>query len=71
MGGLYGVQIGKVFCGESMFSLVSNASKIALVHLASKESIELIDCQVPSEHLKKMGAEIISQQTFLDQLKST
>lgn len=71
MGGLYGVQIGKVFCGESMFSQVSNTSKIALVHLSSKVDIELIDCQVPSEHLKKMGAELISQQAFLNQLKNT
>jgi len=60
-----------VFCGESMFSQVSNTSKIALVHLSSKVDIELIDCQVPSEHLKKMGAELISQQAFLNQLKNT
>ncbi|WP_099371934.1 leucyl/phenylalanyl-tRNA--protein transferase [Sphingobacterium sp. 1.A.5] len=65
VGGLYGVQIGKVFCGESMFSKVSNASKIALVHLAKNFGLSLIDCQIPSEHLTKMGAELIPQEEYL------
>lgn len=65
VGGLYGVQIGKVFCGESMFSKVSNASKIALVHLAKNFGLSLIDCQIPSEHLTKMGAELIPQEVYL------
>ena len=65
VGGLYGVQIGKVFCGESMFSKVSNASKIALVHLAKNFGLSLIDCQIPSDHLKKIGAELIPQEEYL------
>lgn len=65
VGGLYGVKIGHVFCGESMFSLVPNASKVALFHLAKNFGLELIDCQIPSDHLRKMGAEMISQQEYL------
>jgi leucyl/phenylalanyl-tRNA--protein transferase len=65
VGGLYGVQVGKVFCGESMFSKVSNASKIALVHLAKNFGLSLIDCQIPSDHLRKMGAELIPQEEYL------
>lgn len=65
VGGLYGVQVGKVFCGESMFSLVSNASKVALIFLAQRFGLELIDCQIPSEHLERMGAETISQKEYL------
>lgn len=70
VGGLYGVQVGKVFCGESMFSKVSNASKIALVFLAKNFGLELIDCQIPSEHLAKLGAEIIAQKNYLSILKN-
>ena len=65
VGGLYGVQVGKVFCGESMFALVSNASKVALIFLAQRFGLELIDCQIPSEHLERMGAETISQKEYL------
>lgn len=65
VGGLYGVKIGHVFCGESMFSFVPNASKVALFHLAKNFGLELIDCQIPSDHLRKMGAEMISQQEYL------
>lgn len=65
VGGLYGVKIGHVFCGESMFSLVPNASKVALFHLAKNFGLELIDCQIPSDHLRKMGAEMISQHEYL------
>lgn len=65
VGGLYGVQVGKVFCGESMFSKVSNASKIALVHLAKNFGLSLVDCQIPSDHLRKMGAELIPQEEYL------
>ncbi|MGO1596614.1 MAG: leucyl/phenylalanyl-tRNA--protein transferase [Sphingobacterium sp.] len=70
VGGLYGVQIGQVFCGESMFSITSNASKVALVHLARKGSLQLIDCQIPSDHLKAMGAQTISQQAYLNRLQT-
>ena len=64
--GLYGIKIGNVFCGESMFSLVSNASKVALIHLAKNIGFELIDCQLPNDHLMSMGAEMISREDYLD-----
>ncbi|MBS1496672.1 MAG: leucyl/phenylalanyl-tRNA--protein transferase [Bacteroidetes bacterium] len=69
VGGLYGLKINKVFCGESMFSKVSNASKAALVWLCQSKLFSLIDCQVYSSHLKSMGAEMISQKEFLKILK--
>ena len=68
VGGLYGLDLGDVFCGESMFSKSTNASKLALVSLSGelkKNNYRLIDCQVPSEHLKSMGAEKISRDEFL------
>jgi leucyl/phenylalanyl-tRNA--protein transferase len=65
VGGLYGVVIGNVFCGESMFSKVSNASKFALIYLASKEEFTLIDCQLPNEHLMSMGAVMISREKYM------
>jgi leucyl/phenylalanyl-tRNA--protein transferase len=70
VGGLYGVGIAKVFCGESMFSLESNASKTALIFLCKSERFELIDCQLPNEHLLSMGAVMISRQEYLSTLKS-
>jgi len=69
-GGLYGVQTGEVFCGESMFSLVSNASKVALAHLCNSGSYSLIDCQLYTSHLESMGARMISRKDYLDVLKS-
>ena len=68
VGGLYGIDLGTVFCGESMFSKSSNASKIALISLVKelkKNKYELIDCQVPTQHLASMGAEPISRTKFL------
>lgn len=70
VGGLYGVQIGSVFCGESMFSLVSNASKVALIHLCQSGLYKLIDCQVHTQHLESMGAKLITRGEYLDILKS-
>jgi leucyl/phenylalanyl-tRNA--protein transferase len=67
VGGLYGVSMGRVFFGESMFSSASDASKVALTHLLQTshlKSIELIDCQVYSSHLVSLGAEMISRKTF-------
>jgi leucyl/phenylalanyl-tRNA--protein transferase len=64
-GGLYGVQVGNVFCGESMFSLVSNASKTALIHLCKSGLYNLIDCQVHTDHLASMGARMISRGAYL------
>ncbi len=69
IGGLYGVLIGKVFCGESMFSKVSNASKAALIYLCQNYNLNLIDCQIYSQHLESMGAEMIMQQEFLNILQ--
>lgn len=65
VGGLYGISSGKAFCGESMFSHVSNASKIALIWLCQTGRYELIDCQIYSEHLDKLGAEILSRDLFM------
>ncbi len=73
IGGLYGILMGGVFCGESMFALKSDASKVALVRTAQKlqsEGYDFIDCQVPSEHLKSMGAREIGRDEFLDLLES-
>lgn len=65
VGGLYGIAIHKVFCGESMFSSVSNASKIALIFLCQKTDFELIDCQLPNDHLLSLGAEMINRETYM------
>jgi leucyl/phenylalanyl-tRNA--protein transferase len=65
VGGLYGLKINHVFCGESMFSLVSNASKAALIYLAKHLDFQLIDCQLPNDHLMSLGAEMISSADFL------
>lgn len=71
IGGLYGVQIGKVFCGESMFAHKSNASKYAFIHCVQhlmENGIALIDCQVYSDHLSSLGARMIPRSTFLSYL---
>lgn len=68
-GGLYGLIINGVFCGESMFSLVPNASKAALIWLSGRKGLELIDCQLPNPHLMSMGAEMISREVFLKILR--
>ena len=68
VGGLYGIDLGTVFCGVSMFSKSSNAGKVALIFLVKelkKNKYELIDCQVPTQHLASMGAEPISRTEFL------
>lgn len=65
VGGLYGIVIGNVFCGESMFSKISNTSKMALVYLAHKPGLQLIDCQLPNEHLMRMGAEMMSRDEYM------
>ncbi|WP_259071595.1 leucyl/phenylalanyl-tRNA--protein transferase [Mucilaginibacter sp. X4EP1] len=69
-GGLYGVQTGNVFCGESMFSLMSNASKIALIHLCSM-GFDMIDCQMHTPHLESMGAKMISRQEYMQVLQES
>ena len=69
VGGLYGVTIGKVFIGESMFSLVPSASKLALVFLArflQKHGGKMIDCQLETPHLKSMGGRYISYEEYME-----
>jgi len=68
VGGLYGLALGKVFFGESMFSRESDASKVALVHLTKqleKMNFRLIDCQVHSRHLQTLGAKPIQRELFI------
>lgn len=72
VGGLYGIKMGKVFFGESMFSLVSNASRYAFIKYVQQlqqEGIELIDCQVYTEYLESMGAHMIDRATFTELLQ--
>lgn len=72
VGGLYGVDLGHIFCGESMFSLVSNASKFAFVKLAQEleeKQYRLIDCQLHTAHLASLGAEEIPRSEFMKILK--
>lgn len=69
VGGLYGIQVGKVFCGESMFSKISNASKFALIHLSHNMGFELVDCQIENAHLMSLGATLISNKAFLEIIK--
>jgi leucyl/phenylalanyl-tRNA--protein transferase len=72
VGGLYGIDLGHVFCGESMFSLVSNASKVAFIHMVEDrraQNYRCIDCQVYTEHLESLGAEEIPRQAFMQLLK--
>ena len=64
VGGLYGIGLGKVFFGESMFSRKPNTSKLCLKYLADCGDYELIDCQLPTEHLKSLGAVEISREEF-------
>jgi leucyl/phenylalanyl-tRNA--protein transferase len=73
VGGLYGIDLGHVFCGESMFSKVSNASKvafIALVHQLKVENYKLLDCQVYNPHLESLGCREIERVDFMKILKS-
>jgi leucyl/phenylalanyl-tRNA--protein transferase len=74
VGGLYGVDLGHVFCGESMFSLVPNASKVAFIALAGqlqKENYKLLDCQVHNDHLESLGAREIPRAEFLKIVTNT
>ena len=69
VGGLYGLEINNVFCGESMFSKVSNTSKLAFIYLAQKKNYSLIDCQIYNDHLASLGAKEIDRNLFLEILK--
>ena len=71
VGGLYGLTIGKVFCGESMFSHTSDASKAAyaiLIRHLKEWGYDFVDCQVPTKHLKSLGAKEVSRDYFLKRL---
>lgn len=70
VGGVYGIKVGAVFCGESMFSAMTNASKVALIHVAQLPEYQLIDCQVPNPHLESLGATALSRQAFIKLLAS-
>lgn len=68
VGGLYGIDLGNIFCGESMFSKVSNASKIAFIALVNQlktDNYLLLDCQVYNEHLESLGCREIERDAFL------
>ena len=68
VGGLYGIRLGNIFFGESMFSKVSNASKFAFINYArqlQKEKVVLIDCQVYTAHLESLGAKMIDRKKFM------
>jgi leucyl/phenylalanyl-tRNA--protein transferase len=70
VGGLYGIDLdNKVFCGESMFAKVSNASKAAFITLVQSNEYQLIDCQLHTKHLESLGAKHISRAEFLKSLK--
>lgn len=73
VGGLYGVALGLMFYGESMFSLRRDASKLAFVHMTrhlSQMGVTMIDCQMPSAYLESLGAQLISRPAFLGTLKA-
>ena len=74
VGGLYGLSLGNMFFGESMFSLASNASKVALIKLAEllkKKDFEWIDCQIYNDHLGSLGAKEVPRKTFLNLLEES
>ena len=73
VGGLYGVDLGHIFCGESMFAKVSNASKAGFIYFVEKykSQYQLIDCQVYTEHLASLGAKEIPKREFLKILKQS
>lgn len=74
VGGLYGIKLGTMFFGESMFSTVNNASKYAFIHCVEwlkNQNVTLIDCQVYTEHLASLGARMISRDDFLGHLKKS
>ena len=71
VGGFYGIEVGHIFCGESMFSKVSNASKAGFIYFIEKykSKYKVIDCQVHTSHLESLGAKMISKKEYIDLLK--
>ena len=70
VGGMYGIKVNKVFCGESMFSLLPNASKYVLIHILRSGFCSMLDCQLPNPHLASLGSIMISRRAFMDYLGS-
>ena len=73
VGGIYGIHVGGIFCGESMFSKVSNGSKIAIAHLLrwmDAEGLEMLDCKLTNPHLTSLGSEMMSRDKFLQCLNT-
>ncbi len=73
VGGLYGIRMGNIFFGESMFSIVSNASKFGFIKYVQEledEGVKLIDCQVYTEHLQSLGARMIERESFLEMISA-
>jgi len=70
VGGLYGVALGGVFFGESMFTIVSNASKVAFSYLVQNSQYRLIDCQIENKHLQSLGAFNLPRDLFIQQLRA-
>ncbi|MCP3702936.1 MAG: leucyl/phenylalanyl-tRNA--protein transferase, partial [Alteromonas sp.] len=73
VGGLYGVGIGKVYCGESMFHRESNTSKLAMMALVEhmkSHDMAFIDCQLPTDHLASLGANVLSRENFIEKLEN-
>ena len=71
VGGVYGIRLGKIFFGESMFSLKPNASKFAFINYVKqlqKENVALIDCQLHTSHLESLGAKMIPREIFAEML---
>jgi leucyl/phenylalanyl-tRNA--protein transferase len=74
VGGLYGISLGRSFFGESMFSAMTDASKVALIHLTKylrTHKFHFIDCQLPTDHLIRMGASQVHREKFLKQLAAS
>ncbi|MDB5029951.1 leucyl/phenylalanyl-tRNA--protein transferase [Mucilaginibacter sp.] len=70
IGGMYGIAVGDIFCGESMFSKVSNASKTAVIALCQSKKYKLLDCQVHSDHMESMGARMITRKEYMAMLNN-
>ena len=74
VGGIYGVLVGRIFSGESMFSVVNNGSKIAMAHLCqymSRAGMFYLDCQIENSHLITLGTELIPRSTFVEHLSKS
>jgi len=74
VGGGYGINVGNIFCGESMFTLKTDASKVALYYLVQRlkeKGFKLLDCQIPTPHLKSLGGKVMPREEFLQMVKQS